>query len=238
MNELKVIGGRRSHDVLKSVLESRPAAKVLDAPAGTGVIAQFLKERGWTVHCCDIDPGNFAAQGFPFTQANLNRSLPLQDASFDAVVCANGLHRLFNPGGAIAEFHRVLRPGGTLYITVNNYASIQKRLRFFFYGSITTTINESRYRQTVQDPEANFRNTLFFPQLASLMEDAGFRIVQVRAASVKMSHRLLTPLAWLVRLGTLFIGPTPTRRNRLSMTASGPICPGGKYLFIEAVKKK
>ncbi len=236
MNELGVIGGRRSHDTLRAVLAALPPAKVLDAPAGTGSLAQFLRERGWEVHCADIDPGNFAAEGFPFEQVDLNRRLPHADASFDAVVCANGLHRLFNPGGAIHEFGRVLRPGGTLHVTVNNYASLPKRLRFLFYGSITNTINEANFLQTIQAPEANFRNHLFFPQIAYLLEGAGLELVRVLPASVKPIHRLLLPLAWLVRLGTLCISRKSARRNRVAVTRSGAICPGGKYLYIETRK--
>src|SRR5437870_108185 len=93
---LKVIGGRRSHEALREAFAALPPGKVLDAPAGTGVLSRFLRDLGWQVHAADIDPGNFAAQGFAFTRVDLNRGLPFEDGSFDAVVCANGLHRLFH----------------------------------------------------------------------------------------------------------------------------------------------
>jgi len=233
---LKIIGGRHSHDTLRRILAERSPAKILDAPAGTGVLSQFLRERGWEVHPADIDPGNFQAEGFPFTQVNLNRELSLADESFDAVVSANGLHRLFHPAGAMQEFFRVLKPGGSLHITINNYASINKRLRFLFYGSITNTINESRFRQTTDDPEANVRHHLFYPELANTLEAAGFKIVSVQSASVKTAQRLLTPLAWIVRLGSFLISPKGRKRNRIAETRSRAICPGGKYLYVEAVK--
>lgn len=236
MKELRVIGGRRSHDTLLAVLAACPPAKVLDAPAGTGRLACVLRDRGWEVSCADIDPGNFAAEGFPFERVDLNREIPYPSASFDAVVCANGLHRLFNPGRAIREFERVLRPGGRLHITVNNYASLPKRLRFLFYGSITNTINEGSFVQTIEAPEANFRNHLFYPQLAFLLEGAGLRIARVLPASVKPLHRALLPLAWLVYVGTWLIARKSARRNRVAVTRSRAICPGGKYLYIEARK--
>jgi len=185
MGGLKIIGGRSSHDVLRMVLAERSPGKILDVPAGIGVLSSFLREHGYDVHCADIDPGNFATQGFPFEIVNLNRGLPYPDASFQAAVCANGLHRLWNPGQAIRELYRILTPGGSLFITVNNYASIQKRIRFLFTGSITKTINSGEFCQTTGDPEANFRNCFLFPQLANMLEAAGFQIADTRASSIK-----------------------------------------------------
>lgn len=236
MTKLRIIGGEYSHDTLRRVIEGERPSRVLDAPAGTGVMSQFLRERGWDVHCADIDPGHFAAQGFPFEQVDLNRTLPYPDASFDTVVCANGLHRLFNPGGAITQFFRVLKPGGHLHLTINNYASIGKRLRFLIYGSITNTINECRYLQNTDAPEANVRHHLFYPQLAYLLEQAGFQIVSIQAASVTWRHRLMAPLSWLVWLCTLGIAKRAFDRNRVRQTRSMAICGGGKYLYVRAQK--
>jgi SAM-dependent methyltransferase len=237
MSELKIIGGRGSHDELLEEISRLPPGKVLDAPAGTGALASFLRGRGWDVHCADIDPGLFRAEGFPLARVNLNRDrLPHPDGFFDAVVCANGLHRLFNPAHAAREFHRVLRSGGVLHITVNNYASILKRLRFLFYGSISNAVNEGSGRQTVDDPEAGLRHHLFYPQLARLLEEAGFRIALVRASAVRRPHRLLLPLAWIIRAGTVFIGPRSARRNRIRETRSGAILPGGRYIYVQARK--
>jgi len=94
-NELKIIGAIDSHDTLLRVLKESKPCRILDAPAGSGVLAEHLKKWGFDVHCADIDPGNFKLDGVPLTQADLNRGLDLPDASFDAVVCANGVHRLF-----------------------------------------------------------------------------------------------------------------------------------------------
>ena len=103
-SDLKIIGSRFSHETLCKVLSSREPGKVLDAPCGTGVLTQFLLDLGWEVHCADIDAGHMKVDSVPFTTINLNRAIGFGEESFDAVVCANGLHRLFNPGGAISEF--------------------------------------------------------------------------------------------------------------------------------------
>jgi ubiquinone/menaquinone biosynthesis C-methylase UbiE len=52
--------------------------------------------------------------------------LPFPDASFDTVVCALALCCIPDDRGAVAEMHRVLKPGGTLllldHVISNNFA--------------------------------------------------------------------------------------------------------------------
>ena len=73
------------------------------------------------------------------------------------VVCANALHRLFNVGGAVREFHRVLRPGGRLIVNANNYANVVARLRFLLGGSMDSRVNDGLCQQSIEHPEANLR---------------------------------------------------------------------------------
>jgi glycosyltransferase involved in cell wall biosynthesis/2-polyprenyl-3-methyl-5-hydroxy-6-metoxy-1,4-benzoquinol methylase len=57
-----------------------------------------------------------------YRQANLNERLPYDDASFDLVVCTEVLEHITHHEHAIAEFLRVLRPGGRLIISVPDRA--------------------------------------------------------------------------------------------------------------------
>jgi SAM-dependent methyltransferase len=236
--KLQVIGLARSHDTLQRVLGSRPPCKVLDVPAGQGVLCEFLKSRGWDVHAADIDPGNFKLRDVSFTRVNLNKALPFDDASFDAVCCVNGLHRLLFPGIAVREFARILRPGGRLYINVNNYASIWKRLRYLLAGSLDRTLDTQECTQTIDDPEANVRFALSFPRLRAILDATGFEIADVQPAAMNRRDRLLKPLAFLVH-GLSRLVPGHTRRdvgmvdgNHLSVLA------GGDYIFIEAFNRQ
>ena len=117
-----VMGAAHSHDTLRERIAARKPGKILDAAAGQGALAAALRDLGWDVHCADIFPGAFKIPDLPIRKVNLNHEIPYEDASFDAVVCANAIHRLFNPAGALREFYRVLRPGGSLYVNFNNYA--------------------------------------------------------------------------------------------------------------------
>jgi SAM-dependent methyltransferase len=235
-DEPSVMGADTSHETLRAVLSQRPPGKVLDAACGEGVLAKFLNGRGWEVHCADIFPELFKLDGIPITKANLNRPLPFEDASFDAVVCANAMHRLFNPAGAVLEFFRILRPGGRLYLNVNNYASIETRLRFLFYGSLD---HRGAYEEGVKpldDPEGDVRHRIMYPQLDQYLEAAGFETVQVRSAPPRLRHRWLAPAAGIVWLLGRVVPARKRAANRLQVTNARPILFGGYYYLVEAVR--
>ncbi len=235
MNEqLEIIGARDSHDTLRAVLAQRSPMKALDVPAGEGILTAYLKDLGWNIHAADIDPGNFKLQDIPFKQVDLNRNLPYEDEEFEAIVCVNALHRVFNVRGALEEFRRILRPGGSLFINVNNYASIDRRLRFLLYGSLDNAINGAGCKQTTDAPEANLRYALHYPQLANLLAAAHLEVVDVRAAAKRPEHTLLAPAALFLRAASLLIPPKSRKRSRVGEANQWGLFPGGRYFYVEA----
>jgi SAM-dependent methyltransferase len=233
---LQVIGVTTSHDTLLDVLAARPPTKILDVPAGEGVLCAFLARKGWDVHAADIDPGNFKLKDVPFTRVNLNRALPFGDASFDAVSCINGLHRLLFPEVAIREFARIIRPGGRLYLNVNNYSSMRKRLRFLLTGTIDQSIETQECIQTIDDPEAHVRLPLMYPRIHAMLLRAGFEVGDVRPAAMTAQDRLLAIPAALVGAATRLM--SPARRGALAVAEGNhrAVLAGGAYLFVEAMK--
>lgn len=80
----------------------------------------------------DVDPGmldisarTVAAHGL---QVDLRRAdsarLPLEDASVDLLFCHQTFHHLVEQEAALAEFHRVLRPGGIMLFAESTRAYI------------------------------------------------------------------------------------------------------------------
>ena len=234
MSSLRIIGTERSHDTLQRVVASRRPSRILDVPAGEGVFCEFLKDRGWDVHAADIDPGNFKLKGVPFTRVNLNEALPFDDASFDAVSCINGLHRLLLPQVAIGEFFRILKPGGRLYVNINNYSSARKRLRFLLSGSIDQAIESQYCIQTIDDPQAHVRQPLMYPRVAAMLTEAGFVVSDVQPAAVDRRDRLLRPFAWAVRAAARLIPAGTSADMRLADANHRAVLAGGAYIFIEA----
>lgn len=51
------------------------------------------------------------------------QALPFQDHSFDLVLSCECLEHVPNPSKALAEMYRVLRPGGRLILTTENYSN-------------------------------------------------------------------------------------------------------------------
>ena len=96
---------------------------VLDVAAGTGTSSASLARSGAYVTAADFSPGMIEVgrrrqAGVPnivFVEADAT-ALPFDDGSFDAVTISFGLRNVVEPKKAIAEFLRVLRPGGRLVI--------------------------------------------------------------------------------------------------------------------------
>ncbi|WP_029145409.1 class I SAM-dependent methyltransferase [Microbacterium luticocti] len=91
---------------------------VVDAATGTGLVARALLARcpGLHITGVDISPGMLAVARtaeprLDWIEADAT-TLPLDDASVDLVTCVTALHLFAEPEHAIAEWARVLRPGG------------------------------------------------------------------------------------------------------------------------------
>lgn len=96
--------------------------RLLDVGCGTGATARFLREKfGYSTIALDISPTLFSGGSentdtFPFIQGDA-RQLPLGDRSMDGIISECVISILEKPQLAIAEFSRVLTPGGFLMIT-------------------------------------------------------------------------------------------------------------------------
>lgn len=120
--------------------DGRPA---LDVAAGTGSLALALARRGWSVTATDITPALVArgrdrsAQGgfdIAWHEASLDQ-LPFLDRGFDLVGSSFGLIFAPDPATALAEAHRLLRPGGMLAFsawTPSSYMAAMTRVMATF----------------------------------------------------------------------------------------------------------
>lgn len=104
-------------------LVGREAAVVLEVGAGTGKLTQQLVALGHDVHATEPDPEMLAVlqRDLPETRATRASAedLPVPDRSFDVVVAAQSFH-WFDHERALAEFARVLRPGGHVALVWNS----------------------------------------------------------------------------------------------------------------------
>jgi len=101
----------------------RAGETILDVAAGTGTSSASLARNGASVVAADfsegmIEVGRQRQAGNPFirfVQADA-MALPFDDDSFDAVTISFGLRNIVDPKKALAEFYRVVRPGGRVVV--------------------------------------------------------------------------------------------------------------------------
>jgi SAM-dependent methyltransferase len=109
-------------DAIRRALDLPGGARVADVGAGTGKLTRALVAGGFDVVAVEPLAGLRArlraeVPGIEPLDGTAE-ALPLADASVDAVVCADAFHWFDGPR-AVAEFARVIRPGGALALLWN-----------------------------------------------------------------------------------------------------------------------
>src|SRR5215217_4654536 len=109
----------------------RPGQLVLDAGSGRAPYRDlFAHARYETADFVAIKGKKYAAQDYVCDLA----AIPVEDGRFDHVLLTQVLEHIPEPPAVLAELHRVLRPGGTLWLTAPLfYAEHQKPYDFFRY---------------------------------------------------------------------------------------------------------
>ena len=112
----------RTADALLDAARVSAGTRVLDVATGPGYIAASAAARGASVTGLDFSAAMIALArthhpAIDFREGDAE-ALPFDAESFDAVVMNFGMLHLARPDAAIAEAHRVLRPGGRFGFTV------------------------------------------------------------------------------------------------------------------------
>jgi ubiquinone/menaquinone biosynthesis C-methylase UbiE len=165
------------------------AERVLDLACGTGVVARLSASKVGPEGCVtglDLNAG----------MLQVARSLPpppgasvswvqgsavatgLPDASFDVVLCQQGLQFFPDRLAALREVHRVLVPGGRALLSVWKSA-----------GPYNTAVGDALERYAGAQVARRYRASRVVPdaaELEHLLVEAGFRNVEVQPRSMKV----------------------------------------------------
>ena len=147
----------------------------LDVGCGSGAYTFGAAALG--AHCIGIDPGvgniSFARKiakrtgdkGVVFRKGSAYK-LEFAAGIFDFVICQGVLHHLENPEQALREMHRVLKPGGYLYIGVSGAGGLYNSLwdtvvHIFSTASVRETADIVRALEVSPNAQINFMDGFF-----------------------------------------------------------------------------
>jgi len=206
MNDLMSLGVHRlwkRHFVATSAI--RAGDRVLDLAGGTGDIARLAAARGARLTVADINQAMLAVgrgrmdnagqvKDIDWLRVN-DEALPFVDRQFDHVTIAFGLRNVTWRDKALAEMHRVLRPGGRVHILEFSKVGLPALARLYDHWSFQVL---PRMGERIAGDADSYRylaeSIRRFPDqqaLAELMAQAGFEQVkwQNLAAGICAIHR-------------------------------------------------
>jgi SAM-dependent methyltransferase len=89
-----------------------------------------MSAAGWNAEGQDISEAaaeHLEREGFRIHRETVER-LTLEGASFDVVIMSEVIEHLPTPDLTLHAVHRLLRPGGALYLTTPNFGSLSRRI--------------------------------------------------------------------------------------------------------------
>lgn len=189
-----------------------PGQDVLDVACGTGDLTQALARRtraatvtglDFTRAMLDVAERKKSASpsfsGIRYVEGDA-MALPFADASFDALTIAFGIRNVQEPARALAEFFRVLRPGGRLVILEFHRPRnpIVRAFNTFYAGKVmpwsATLLSRDRSGAYRYLPKS-VGSFMDAEQLRAEVERAGFGVATVRPLTMGICwlHRAVKP---------------------------------------------
>lgn len=164
--------------------------RVLEAACGRGQLTSWLKSIGALVVAVD-----FSTAALRFARERLDQDthrtalscadvqqLPFASDSFDCVVSCETLEHVKDQRACLREFRRVLRTGGRLILTTENYLNIWGLYRTYL-GLRGRPFNSGDRVQPLEQ-------WMFSPRTLRLIRQSGFRVVRTDGEG---HHLLLLP---------------------------------------------
>jgi SAM-dependent methyltransferase len=170
------------------------STRVLDAGCGEGILVAEYADK------LAIE-GVDAHYSSDRVQAGSVTALPFAPATFDRALCLDVLEHLTyeEQPAALAELHRVLRPGGELLVSVPNLAHLQSRVHFLLQGRLIRTASELKHPG--DRPVAEYLQLANRAGFTLVARKGIFPTVPVLTRLIRRHPKALLPVhRWLTRL--------------------------------------
>jgi len=123
-------------------LELRPGQKILNIWSRTGGAVEFLKNKEPQIEITNMEVSEvfigIAKRKFPrekFSKTDLE-NIGAENSYFDHILSLETLEHAPNPTKLLEEFYRVLKPGGTLVMSLPpKTAELAEKVSFLFFGN-------------------------------------------------------------------------------------------------------
>ncbi|MGY9047317.1 hypothetical protein P775_23860 [Puniceibacterium antarcticum] len=181
--------------------------KLLDLASGTGEIALLARELGfgvtgldWSEAMLALAREKSAASGdrLTFLQADAERTMEPDD-SYDVITTRHLVWTLVDPSAAFREWHRVLRPNGTLLLVDGDFVNrspVQKFLsRLLRVGTNTASGQDAKRHRSILS-RVHFSNGARAEQVADLLQKAGFVDIRIDSALGDIHRAQRRTLGW------------------------------------------
>ena len=143
-----LVNPQENMERIVKVFKEKNVEKVLDLGCGSGRHLIFLAGHGFKVYGIDLAETGIKLAKDWLDKKGLNadlkigsvyKKLPYNTAFFDAVISTRVIHhaRIIEIRKAIREIHRVLKPGGLIFITVRKRTPKKRRAKFMTLDSRT-----------------------------------------------------------------------------------------------------
>lgn len=189
---------------LRKAVAPHPGERILDLAAGTGTSSAALAKGGAEVVACDLSEGMIEVgrerhPDIEFVRGNA-MSLDFEEASFDAVTISWGLRNIPDPGLALREMMRVVRPRGRLVVL--EFSTPTSRAFRGLYGAYQSTVMPALARVASTNGGAydylveSIRQWPSQEEVARMIAANGWREVEYRnlTGGIACLHRAVKPL--------------------------------------------